>query len=90
MRSSCAAHGRAGQKLGIWGFGAAAHVLCQIAVWQGREVFAFTRNGDDKVQAFARGFGACWAGPSEMLPPAQLDASVIFAPVGVLVPTGVE
>ncbi|MDO9525572.1 MAG: zinc-dependent alcohol dehydrogenase family protein [Gemmobacter sp.] len=78
------------QKLGIWGFGAAAHILCQIADWQGREVFAFTRDGDDTAQAFARGLGACWAGPSGMMPPAQLDASLIFAPVGTLVPQALK
>lgn len=74
------------QNLGIWGFGAAAHILCQIAVWQGRKVYAFTREGDDAAQAFARDLGACWAGPSGMMPPEQLDASLIFAPVGALVP----
>jgi propanol-preferring alcohol dehydrogenase len=78
------------RKLGIWGFGAAAHILCQIAVWQGREVFAFTKDGDDKAQAFARDLGACWAGPSDMMPPAQLDASLIFAPVGALVPQALK
>lgn len=78
------------QKLGIWGFGAAAHILCQIAVWQGREVFAFTRKGDDTAQAFARRLGACWAGPSDTAPPAQLDASLIFAPVGALVPQALK
>jgi alcohol dehydrogenase, propanol-preferring len=78
------------QKLGIWGFGAAAHILCQIAVWQGREVFAFTRNGDDTAQAFARDLGTCWAGPSDMMPPAELDASLIFAPVGALVPQALK
>lgn len=78
------------QRLGIWGFGAAAHILCQIAVWQGREVFAFTREGDDTAQAFARDLGACWAGPSGMMPPAQLDASLIFAPVGALVPQALK
>jgi propanol-preferring alcohol dehydrogenase len=78
------------QKLGIWGFGAAAHILCQIAVWQGREVFAFTRKGDDTAQAFARDLGASWAGPSDMMPPAELDASLIFAPVGALVPQALK
>jgi alcohol dehydrogenase, propanol-preferring len=78
------------QKLGIWGFGAAAHILCQIAVWQGREVFAFTREGDDAAQAFARHLGACWAGPSDAMPAAQLDASLIFAPVGALVPQALK
>lgn len=78
------------RKLGIWGFGAAAHILCQIAVWQGREVFAFTRAGDDTAQSFARDLGACWAGPSDRLPPVQLDASLIFAPVGALVPQALK
>lgn len=74
------------QNLGIWGFGAAAHILCQIAVWQGRKVYAFTREDDEAAQAFARDLGACWAGPSGTMPPEQLDASLIFAPVGALVP----
>lgn len=78
------------QKLGIWGFGAAAHILCQIAVWQGREVYAFTRAGDTAAQAFARQLGACWAGPSDTVPPVQLDASLIFAPVGALVPQALK
>ena len=78
------------QKLGIWGFGAAAHILCQIAVAQGREVFAFTSPGDTTAQAFARDMGAAWAGPSNKLPPAELDASLIFAPVGALVPQALK
>lgn len=78
------------QKLGIWGFGAAAHILCQIAVWQGREVFAFTREDDDTAQRFARDLGACWAGPSGKIPPALLDASLIFAPVGALMPLALK
>lgn len=77
-------------RLGIWGFGAAAHILCQIAVAQGREVFAFTSPGDTATQAFARELGAVWAGPSDSLPPAQLDASLIFAPVGALVPQALK
>lgn len=78
------------QKLGIWGFGAAAHILCQIAVWQGREVYAFTRDGDAAAQLFARDLGACWAGGSDSPPPASLDASLIFAPVGALVPQALK
>jgi propanol-preferring alcohol dehydrogenase len=75
-----------GQSLGIYGFGAAAHILCQVAVWQGRRVHAFTRTGDDAAQAFARQLGAAWAGGSEEAPPEPLDAAIIFAPVGALVP----
>jgi propanol-preferring alcohol dehydrogenase len=76
----------AGQSLGIYGFGAAAHILCQVAVWQGRRVYAFTRPGDDAAQAFARKLGAAWAGGSDVAPPEPLDAAIIFAPVGALVP----
>ncbi|HVU87801.1 MAG TPA: zinc-dependent alcohol dehydrogenase family protein [Pirellulales bacterium] len=73
-------------RLGIYGFGAAAHIVAQVAVHQGREVFAFTRAGDDKAQQFARSLGAAWAGASEENPPALLDAAILFAPVGSLVP----
>jgi propanol-preferring alcohol dehydrogenase len=76
----------AGQSLGIYGFGAAAHILCQVAVWQGRRVHAFTRTGDEAAQAFARKLGAAWAGGSDAAPPEPLDAAIIFAPVGALVP----
>jgi alcohol dehydrogenase, propanol-preferring len=72
--------------LGLYGFGAAAHLIAQVARAQGREVFAFTRAGDVAGQAFAREFGAAWAGGSEELPPEPLDAAIIFAPVGDLVP----
>jgi propanol-preferring alcohol dehydrogenase len=72
--------------LGIYGFGAAAHIVCQIAVWQDRRVYAFTRPGDDTAQDFARELGAVWAGDSKQLPGHQLDAAIIFAPVGSLVP----
>jgi alcohol dehydrogenase, propanol-preferring len=75
-----------GEALGIYGFGAAAHILCQVAVWQGRRVYAFTRPGDEAAQAFARRLGAAWAGGSDARPPEPLDAAVIFAPVGALVP----
>jgi propanol-preferring alcohol dehydrogenase len=74
------------RRLGIYGFGAAAHIVAQIACYQGREVFAFTRSGDDAAQEFARGLGAVWAGGSEEAPPRALDAAIIFAPVGSLVP----
>jgi propanol-preferring alcohol dehydrogenase len=74
------------QHLGIYGFGAAAHIVCQIAVWQGRRVYAFTRPGDDTAQDFARELGAVWAGDSNELPDHELDAAIIFAPVGSLVP----
>jgi propanol-preferring alcohol dehydrogenase len=73
-------------RLGLYGFGAAAHILAQVAVWQGRRVFAFTREGDEKAQAFARELGAEWAGGSEQTPPEPLDAAIVFAPVGDLVP----
>jgi alcohol dehydrogenase, propanol-preferring len=74
------------QRLGIYGFGAAAHIVAQVAVHDGREVFAFTSPGDDDAQAFARSLGAVWAGASIDAPPAPLDAAIIFAPVGRLVP----
>jgi alcohol dehydrogenase, propanol-preferring len=76
-----------GARLGLYGFGAAAHLLAQLAVAQRREVFAFTRPGDLDAQAFARELGAVWAGGSDEAPPAELDAAVLFAPVGALVPT---
>jgi propanol-preferring alcohol dehydrogenase len=75
-----------GARVGFFGFGSAAHVLAQVARWQGREVFAFTRPGDTLGQAFARSLGAAWAGSSEQAPPAPLDAALIFAPTGELVP----
>jgi propanol-preferring alcohol dehydrogenase len=77
-------------RLGLYGFGAAAHILTQVAVWQGRRVFAFTRGGDERTQAFARELGATWAGSSEERPPEELDAAIIFAPVGPLVPLALE
>ena len=73
-------------RVGIYGFGAAAHIVCQVAAWQGREVFAFTRPGDEAAQALAREVGASWAGGSDEPPPAELDAALIFAPAGELVP----
>jgi propanol-preferring alcohol dehydrogenase len=75
-----------GKTLGLYGFGAAAHILAQVAAWQGRRVFAFTRKGDTAAQDFARSLGAVWTGASEDAPPEPLDAAIIFAPVGALVP----
>jgi len=74
------------QRIGIYGFGAAAHIMIQVALWEGREVFAFARPGDAAAEEFARSLGAAWAGPSDASPPEPLDAAVIFAPVGALVP----
>jgi propanol-preferring alcohol dehydrogenase len=74
------------RRLGIYGFGAAAHIIAQVAVWQGRDVFAFTRPGDDESQRFALDLGAKWAGDSTLAAPEPLDACIIFAPVGALVP----
>ena len=74
------------QRVGLYGFGASAHILAQVCNWQGRSVFAFTRSGDEATQAFARELGAVWAGGSEERPPEPLDAAIIFAPVGALVP----
>ncbi|MCD9028379.1 zinc-dependent alcohol dehydrogenase family protein [Luteimonas sp. BDR2-5] len=79
-----------GRRLGLYGFGAAAHILAQVARWQGREVYAFTRDGDASGQAFARSLGACWAGGSGDAPPEPLDASILFAPVGALVPAALR
>jgi len=73
-------------KLGIYGFGAAAHIIAQVARAQGRQVFAFTKPGDVEGQRFARGLGAVWAGDSTEAPPEELDAAILFAPVGALVP----
>lgn len=80
------AGGAAAKRLGLWGFGAAAHIVCQLAVAQGQDVHAFTRPGDAEGQAFARSLGAAWAGGSDERPPQALDASLIFAPAGPLVP----
>ncbi len=79
-----------GERLGLYGFGAAAHVLIQVARHQGRRVFAFTRAGDVEGQRFARELGAVWAGSSEELPPEPLEASILFAPVGALVPAALR
>ena len=75
-----------GRRIGIYGFGAAAHIIAQVAIWQGREIFAFTRPGDSDAQGFARELGATWAGGSDERPVEALDAAIIFAPVGDLVP----
>jgi propanol-preferring alcohol dehydrogenase len=79
-----------GKKLGLYGFGAAAHILAQVARWQGRSVFAFTRPGDATTQTFARSLGATWAGGSDETPPEPLDAAIIFATVGDLVPVALK
>lgn len=72
--------------IGLYGFGAAAHIIAQVAIWQGKQVFAFTRAGDTAGQAFARALGCAWAGASADHPPQELDAAIIFAPAGELVP----
>jgi propanol-preferring alcohol dehydrogenase len=79
-----------GKKLGLYGFGAAAHIVAQVARWQGRSVFAFTRPGDAAAQAFATRLGANWAGGSDETPPEPLDAAIIFATVGTLVPLALK
>lgn len=80
----------AGKKIGLYGFGAAAHILAQVARWQERSVFAFTRPGDLATQTFARRLGATWAGGSDQMPPEPLDAAIIFATVGDLVPLALK
>jgi propanol-preferring alcohol dehydrogenase len=77
-------------RLGLYGFGAAAHIIAQVAAWQGRAVHAFTRPGDLRSQDFARRLGAVWAGSSDQPPPEPLDAAIIFAPVGELVPAALS
>jgi len=77
-------------RLAIYGFGAAAHLVAQVAVWQGREVYAFTKPGDADGQAFARGLGCAWAGDSDSAPPRPFDAALLFAPVGALVPAALR
>jgi propanol-preferring alcohol dehydrogenase len=79
-----------GKNLGLYGFGAAAHILAQVARWQGRSVFAFTRPGDHATQDFARSLGAAWTGGSDEMPPQLLDAAIIFATVGDLVPMALK
>jgi propanol-preferring alcohol dehydrogenase len=78
------------ERLGLYGFGGAAHIIAQVAVHQGRRVFAFTRPGDVAGQSFARSLGAVWAGGSDEAPPEHLDAAIIFAPVGALVPVALR
>jgi propanol-preferring alcohol dehydrogenase len=78
------------ERLGLYGFGASAHIICQVAVHQGRRVFAFTRDGDSETQDFARSLGADWAGGSGEAPPEPLDAAIVFAPVGALVPAALR
>jgi propanol-preferring alcohol dehydrogenase len=78
------------ERLGIYGFGAAAHIIAQLAIHEGKQVYAFTRPGDAESQTFARKLGAAWAGDSTALPPDALDAAIIFAPVGALVPAALR
>ena len=79
-----------GKRIGLYGFGAAAHIVAQVALWQGRSVYAFTRPGDTAAQHFARGLGAIWAGGSDEMPPDALDAVIIYATVGDLVPLALK
>jgi alcohol dehydrogenase, propanol-preferring len=79
-----------GRRIGFYGFGVAAHLAVQIARAQGREVYAFTRPGDGRTQEYARGFGAVWAGGSDERPPEPLDAAIVYAPVGALVPAALR
>lgn len=79
-----------GKWIGLYGFGAAAHIVAQVALWQGRTTCAFTRPGDTGAQAFARRLGATWAGGSDEMPPAPLDAAIIYAPLGDLVPAALK
>jgi len=78
------------ERIGFYGFGSSAHILCQVAVHQGRRVFAFTREGDAETQAFARELGAVWAGSSEEAPPEELDGAIVFASVGALMPAALR
>lgn len=78
------------QRVGIYGFGAAAHIVAQVLRHQGREVYAFVRPGDDAAATFAKSLGACWAGSSRDAPPVELDAAILFAPVGALVPAALR
>jgi len=78
------------ERIGFYGFGAAAHILCQVAVHEGRRVFVFTREGDEQGQAFARELGAEWAGSSEESPPEEIDGAIVFAPVGSLMTTALR
>jgi propanol-preferring alcohol dehydrogenase len=74
----------------LYGFGSSAHIICQVAAYQGREVYAFTRSGDAETQAFAKSLGAVWAGGSDERPPEELDAAIIFASAGPLVPAALK
>jgi len=78
------------ERVGLYGFGASAHIVCQVAVWQGRRVFALTREGDEEGQTFARSLGAEWAGGALSGPPEELDAAILFAPAGELVPAALR
>jgi len=78
------------ERLGLYGFGSSAHIIAQVALWEGKQVFAFTSPGDAETQAFARSLGAEWAGGSDEAPPEPLDAAIIFAPVGPLVPAALR
>lgn len=79
-----------GRRIGLYGFGAAAHLIAQVCAWQGRKVYAFTRPGDMAAQHFALELGAAWAGGSDQAPPEPLDAAIIFAPIGALVPAALK
>lgn len=79
-----------GERIGIYGFGAAAHIVCQVAVQQGRKIYAFTRGGDHQARSFAKKLGAVWAGGSDEFSPEPLDAAIIYAPVGELVPAALR
>jgi propanol-preferring alcohol dehydrogenase len=79
-----------GRRIGLYGFGAAAHIIAQVCRWQGRDVYAFTRPGDSAAQELALSLGASWVGSSEDLPPEPLDAAILFAPVGALVPAALR
>jgi propanol-preferring alcohol dehydrogenase len=79
-----------GERLGLYGFGASAHIVAQVALAEGRRIFAFTRAGDEEGQAFARSLGSEWAGGSDEAPPDELDAAIVFAPVGALVPVALR
>jgi len=79
-----------GRNIGLYGFGAAAHIVAQVCRWQGRDVYAFTRPGDAAAQAHAKSLGACWVGGSDEQPPEPLDAAILFAPVGALVPAALK
>ncbi|MEH0295926.1 zinc-dependent alcohol dehydrogenase family protein [Agrobacterium sp. CCNWLW71] len=86
----CLKKAGSGKRIGLYGFGAAAHIICQICIWQGRDVYALTAPGDLQAQHFAREMGASWAGGSDEAPPGELDAAIIFAPVGALIPVALR